>query len=221
MTLEGAYSFDTDGTDYSGNGRTLTLGANGVSVAGGHTSNAFGKTGATMPVFPSSLLAATQTDDRCVMFWGQGTGATWWVRWEKDAINSGTWGVLNISGSMAVQARRASDDSAITRPTGTAPSAGTWRHYCATYVRSTGICRMLVNGVQTGSQSFASGAGTQLTTNADRINMAEWSTTGPAIDDLRFFSNVPTDAEITTYMNTAVTGGASPYPKGALFMPYF
>jgi hypothetical protein len=205
MPLEGAYNFDADGRDYSGNGRDLTLGANAVSVAGGHTGNALGKTGATMPVFPAALLAATQTDDRCVMFWGQGTGATWWVRWEKDAINSGTWGVLNISGSMGVQARRASDDSAITRPTGTAPSAGTWRHYCATYTRSTGICRMLVNGVQTGSQSFASGAGTQLTINADRINIAEWSTTGPAMDDLRFFSHVPDDGEINRFMNTPVT----------------
>jgi hypothetical protein len=218
VSLEGAYNFDVDGTDFSGNGRTLTLGANAVSVAGGHTNNALGKTGATMPVFPGALLTATQTDDRCVMFWGQGALTTWWVRWEKDAINSGVWGVLNVSGSMAIQARRASDDSLLTRPTGTAPSAGTWRHYCATYVRSTGVCRMLVNGVQTGTQSFA--AGTQLTINADRINMAEWSNTGPAVDDLRFFSNVPTDTEITTYMNTAVTGGPSPYVTSA-FMSYF
>lgn len=202
--LEGAYSFDVDGRDYSGQERHLTFGANAVSVAGGHTGNALGKTGVTMPVFPAALLAATQTDDRCVMFWGQGALSTWWVRWEKDAINSGTWGILNISGSMATQARRASDDAALSpRPTGTAPSAGTWRHYCATYVRSTGVARMLVNGVQTGTQSFA--AGTQLTINADRINMAEWSTTGPAMDDLRFFSHVPDDGEVNRFMNTPVT----------------
>ena len=212
MALEGAYSFDNAGAvscvDYSGRGRDLVLtGTNGVQVAGGHTGPGLGKTGATMPVFPAALLAATQTDDRCVMFWGKGALATWWVRWEKDAINSGTWGVLNISGSMGVQARRASDDSAITRPTGTAPSA-TPHHYCATYNRTTGICRMLVDGVQTGSQSFASGAGTQLTINADRINIAEWSTTGAAIDDLRFFSHVPSDAEIAWYRDTPVTSSA-------------
>lgn len=218
MPLEGAYSFDIDGRDYSGNGRDLTLGSTAASVASGHTGNAFGKTGATMPVFPSSLLAATQTDDRCVMFWGQGALTTWWVRWEKDAINSGTWGVLNISGSMGVQARRASDDSALTRPTGTAPSNGTWRHYCATYTRSTGACRMLVNGVQTGLQSFA--VGTQLTINADRINIGEWSTTGPAIDDLRFFSHVPTDSEVNTYMATPVVAASGPAQNGA-FLPFF
>jgi len=205
MALEGAYSFDAAGAatavDYSGRGRDLTLGANGVQVAGGQTGPGFGKTGATMSVFSAALLAATQSDDRCVMFWGKGALSTWWVRWEKDAINSGTWGVLNVSGSMAAQARRASDDSLLTRPTGTAPSA-TPHHYCATYVRSTGVCRLLVDGVQTGTQSFA--AGTQLTTNADRINMGEWSTTGAAIDNLRFFSHVPSDAEIAWYRDTPV-----------------
>ncbi|MEU0797170.1 hypothetical protein ABZ342_44510 [Amycolatopsis sp. NPDC005961] len=210
MALEGAYSFDTDGTDYSGNGRTLILsGTNGVITAGGHTGSALGKNGATMPVFPGSLLTATQSDDRCVMFWATGNLTTWWVRWEKDAIGSGTWGVLNISGSMAIQARRASDDSLLTRPTGTQPGA-TPHHYAATYTRSTGVCRLLVDGVQTGTQSFT--AGTQLTTNADRINIAEWSTTGPAIDDLRFFSHVPTDPEISAYMNTPVTAPAPAIP---------
>jgi hypothetical protein len=217
MSLEGAYSFDVDGTDFSGNGRTLTFGANAVSVAGGHTGNALGKTGATMPVFPGSLLTATQTDDRCVMFWAKNNYVNWWVRWEKDAINSGTWGVVNINGTMGVQARRASDDSLLARPTGTSPSA-TYHHYCATYLRSTGACRMLLDGVQTGIQSFA--AGTQLTINADRINMAEWSNTGPTIDDLRFFSHVPTDTEIATYRDTAVSGGPSPYVTSA-FMAYF
>jgi hypothetical protein len=209
VALEGAYSFDAAGAaiavDYSGRGRDLTLGANGVQVAGGQVGPGFGKTGATMSVFPAALLAATQSDDRCVMFWGKGALSTWWVRWEKDAINSGTWGVLNVSGSMAVQARRASDDSLLTRPTGTAPSS-TARHYCATYVRSTGVCRLLVDGTQTGTQSFA--AGTQLTVNADRINMGEWSTTGAAIDNLRFFSHVPSDAEIAYFRDTPVNSSA-------------
>lgn len=203
MALEGAYSFNVDGTDYSGNGRHLTLGVDAVSVAGGNTGNALGKTGVTMPVFPASLLAATQTDDRCVMFWAQGALSTWWVRWEKDAINSGTWGLLNTAGSMAVQARRASDDVLLTRVTGTAPTAGTWRHYCATYTRSTGSCRLFINGNQANSATYA--AGTQLTVNADRINIAEWSTAGPAIDDLRFFSHAPVATEIVRSMNTPVT----------------
>lgn len=210
MSLEGAYSFDNAGasicTDYSGRGRELVLtSTNGVQVAGGQQDAALGKNGATMPVFPASLLAATQSDDRCVMFWAKGALSTWWIRWEKDAINSGVWGVLNVSGSMAIQARRASDDSLMTRPTGTAPSS-TARHYCATYVRSTGVARLLVDGTQTGTQSFT--AGTQLTINADRINIAEWSTTGPAIDNLRFFSHVPDDNEINYLRQVPVNSSA-------------
>lgn len=199
--LEGAYSIDTDGSDYSGYKRDLTFGPNAASVAGGNTGNALGKTGVTMPQFPAALLAASQSDDRCVMFWGKGALTTWWIRWQKTAINSGAWGVLN-TGSMAVQARRASDDTLLTRPTGTVPSA-TWRHYCATYLRSTGACRLLVDGVQTGIQSFA--AGTQLTVNADILDVAEWSTPGAAMDDLRFFSEVPTDAEVARLRLTPVT----------------
>lgn len=201
MPLEGAYSFDTDGSDYSGNGRHLTLGATAVSVAGGNTGNGFGKTGATMPQFPAALLAACQTDDRCIMFWGKGALTTWWIRFQDNDINSGSWGVLNVSGSMAVQARDAANNL-LTRPTGTAPSA-TWRHYCATYKRSTGVARLLVDGVQTGTQSFA--AGTQLSTAADWVDIGEWSTTGAAIDDLRFFSEVPADTEITRLRSTPVT----------------
>lgn len=201
MALEGAYSFDVDGTDYSGNGRHLTLGATAVSVAGGQNGNAFGKTGAAMPQFPAALLAACQSDDRCIMFWAKGALSTWWVRFQDNDINSGAWGVLNVSGSMAVQCRDGANNL-LTRPTGTAPSA-TARHYCATYRRSTGQARLLVDGVQTGTQSFA--AGTALSTAADWIDIGEWSTTGPAIDNLRFLSHVPEDSEIVRLANTAVT----------------
>jgi hypothetical protein len=72
MALEAAYAFDGTGTtvtDLSGNGRDLNLtGTNGVQVSGGQTGNALGKTGTTMPVLPSAVLAACQTDDRTIMF---------------------------------------------------------------------------------------------------------------------------------------------------------
>ena len=201
MALEGSYSFDVDGRDYSGNGRDLVLGSTAASVSGGNTGNGFGKTGATMPQFPIALLNACQTDDRCIMFWGKGALTTWWIRFQDNDINSGSWGVLNISGSMAVQVRDTANNL-MTRPTGTAPSA-TWRHYCATYTRSTGQARLLVDGVQTGTQSFA--AGTQLSVGADWLDIGEWSTTGAAIDDLRFFSHVPDDGEIGRLRLTPVT----------------
>lgn len=215
-----AYAFDNVGgatvPDLSGGGWDLALaGSAGAVVAGGHTGGAFGKTGAAMAVFPSGLLAATETPDRALMFWAQGNLTTWWVRWEKDSINSGTWGALLVSGSMAVQARAAGTESLATRPTATPPGAA-WHHYCARYQQSTGLVDILRDGVQASQQSIPGGAGTLLSSGADRINMGEWSTTGPAIDDLRFLSSWPTDPEVNTLMNTPVSAG-SPAAQAAFF----
>lgn len=200
------YAFDTDFADPSG-ANTLTSTSAAAIVAGGQTGSALGKTGATMPVLPAGVLSACQSDDRTIMFDAKGALTTWWVRFEKDAIGSGVWGVLLISGSMAVQARRASDDSLATRPTATAPDSSGWHTYCATYVRSTGVISIYRDGVLASTSSFA--AGTQLTVNADRINIAEWPTTGAAMDNLRLYAVALTPAEVAAVAGTPVTGGAS------------
>jgi hypothetical protein len=84
MALEAAYAFDGSGNtaaDFSGHSRDINLaGSNGVQVAGGQTGNALGKNGVTMPQLPSAVLAASQTDDRTIMFDAQGNFTTWWVR---------------------------------------------------------------------------------------------------------------------------------------------
>lgn len=219
VTVVAAYAFDNIGgsivPDLSGNGWDLTLsGTGGQVVSGGHTNGAFAKlsTG-SMPVFPAGLVAATETDDRALMFWAEGDPAnrtTWWVRWQFDSIGSGGWGILNLGdGVMKGQVRRNSDQSLATRPAATDVSASAWHHYCLRYQRSTGLIDLLRDGVLTtpgppnGQSSFA--ANTQLIVGASRIDMAEWSSTTPAIDDLRMLSSWPTDAEVTTLMNTPVS----------------
>jgi hypothetical protein len=211
VALEAAYAFDDVGAttvvDLSGNGRDVDLtGTAGAQVAGGQTGGALGKTGATMPVLPASVLAASQTDDRTLMFDALSVRTVWWIRWEKDAISSGTWGVLSIDGTaMLVQARRASDDALATRASALPSEVATWHNYCTTYVRSTGVISFYRDGVLVDTESFA--AGTQLTTNANRINLAEWSTTGPTIDNLRIYSHALNDAEVASTAGTPVTGG--------------
>lgn len=214
MALEAAYAFDNVGgttvADLSGNGRDITLtGTNGAQVTGGQTGGALGKTGATMPVLPGSVLTACQSDDRTIMFDGKQNLTTWWVRFEKDAIGSGTWGILNISGAMTFFARRASDDGQMgSRPTATSPSASVWHNYCVTYVRSTGIATYYYDGASVGTASFT--AGTQLVINADRINIAEWTGTGAAMDNLRFYSHALNSTEVAATAGTAVTSGTAP-----------
>lgn len=216
VNVLGAWAFDNIGgtvvPDLSGNGWDLDLtGSNGAVVAGGHTGGAFGKTGATMPVFPAGLVAASETDDRAVMFWAQGNLTTWWVRWQKDAINSGTWGILLVSGNMAGQVRSAGTEGLATRPTAPPPGAA-WHHYCLRYQRSTGVIDFLRDGALTlpaGQSTADGGPGTQLSTGASRIDMAEWSTAGPAVDDLRMLTSWPTDAEVVDLMNTPVAAGGT------------
>lgn len=208
MALEAAYNFNDVGvatvTDYSGNARHIDLTAtNGAQVVGGTPGGALGKTGATMPVLPASVLAASQTDDRTLMFDALSVRTVWWVRWEKDAISSGTWGILSIDGTtMLGQVRRASDDALATRPSAAPPEVATWHNYCLTYVRSTGVISLYRDGALVDTESFA--AGTQLTTNADRINLAEWSTTGPTIDNLRIYSHALSDVEVAATAGTPV-----------------
>lgn len=208
MALEAAYAFNDVGsttvTDFSGNARDIDLtGSNGAQVTGGNPGGALGKTGATMPVLPASVLAASQTDDRTLMFDALSVRTVWWVRWEKDAIGSGTWGILSIDGTaMLGQVRRASDDALATRPSAAPPEALVYHNYCLTYVRSTGVIALYRDGTLVDTESFA--AGTQLTINADRINLAEWSTTGPTIDNLRIYSHALDAAAVAATAGTPV-----------------
>jgi hypothetical protein len=211
VALEAAYAFDGSGTtvlDLSGNGRDMDLtGTNGVQVAGGQTGNALGKNGATMPTLPASVLSACQTDDRTIMFDAKQNLTTWWVRFDDPVFSSGMWGVLNL-GNMAVQARdNTGSHNLATRPTTTAPDATNWHNYCATYVRGTGVISLYLDGALASTSSFA--AGTQLSTSATVIDLAEWSTTGAALDNLRIYSHALTAGEVATVAGTPVTSAAN------------
>lgn len=206
MALEAAYSFDTDYSDASGNSRTITTTGNSAIVTGGQTSNALGKTGATMPVLPAAVLTACQSDDRTIMFDAKQNLTTWWVRFEKDAINSGVWGILNISGSMTFFARNAADTQMASRPTAASPSASAWHNYCVTYVKSTGVATFYYDGASVGTASFT--AGTALGTAADRINICESATANAAMDNLRLYSHALTGVEVAATAGTPVTTGS-------------
>lgn len=212
MALEGAWAFNDIGSstvlDLSGNGRHIDLtGSNGAQVSGGQTSGALGKTGATMPQLPSSVLAACQTDDRTIMFDAGDTFSTWWLRFNDTVFGSGMWGILNI-GNMAVQARdNTGSHNLATRPTAALPVPAEWHNYCATYVRSTGVISIYRDGTLANTSSFA--AGTQLSTSAAFIDLAEWTNTGPAMDNLRLFSHALTAPEVAALAGTPVVASAS------------
>lgn len=216
MALEFAAAFDGSGTtvlDLSGNGRNLDLtGSAGAQVAGGNPGNALGKTGAAMPVLSASVLAATETDDRTIMLDVLGTGRSVWViRWEDDGLGSGIWGVLALDGvTMQSRARRQSDTAAAGALTFGTSQAGTWHNICLTYVRATGVLAAYWDGAVVSSGVPAGWvAGQQLMLGAERINLAEWSSTGPSIDNLRIYSHALTPAEVAATAGTPVSGAVN------------
>lgn len=213
MAWIGLYHFDDTGSatvvDVSGNGRDIDLtGTAGAQVTGGQTGSALGKTGATMPELPSALRTAAETDDRGLMFDVLGTGrSVWWVRWNSSSLGSGIWGVLSLDGSTLIsRARRQSDSAAAGALTIGTLSATVWHNVCVTYKRSTGVLSVYWDGalVTAGVPSGWS-AGTQLMVGASDANLAEWSSTGPAIDNLRVADHCPDVAEVASLAGTAVT----------------
>ena len=223
MVLVAAYSFDTDYSDASGNGNTITSTGNSAVVSGGQTSNALGKTGATMPVLPAGVLSACQSDDRTIMLDAKGDLFTWWIRFNDSTFGSGMWGILNLNdgGGMKVQARdNSGSHNLATRPAATSPGAA-WHNYCTTYVRSTGVITLYKDGVSASTSSFS--AGTQLSTSANSLDIAEWSNTGAAIDNLRFYSHALNSTEVAAIAGTPVTSGtpAVPHPLISQYGSFF
>jgi hypothetical protein len=203
VALLAAYSFDEGGAtvvDYSGNGRDFPLGALGVRTVSGHTNG-----GLTRDTDVGTVLVAQpafgQTTNRTVMCWIRGTGTTWLVRWEADALGSGSWGLLHIGGNIAVQARTTTG-TLLTRPTFPHPGDGQWHHYAATYDGA--AVQLYVDGVLRSSTAHVGG----LYATADRINIMEPTDTGTTMDDFRIHDEALDATAITTLMNTPVTASA-------------
>lgn len=212
MALEGAYAFSDTGastiTDLSGNGRDIDLtGRPGTQVdsSGALDGGAFAKTGSGTISLPAALRTAMETDDRTIMCDVLGARQVWIVRFESTALDTGVFGLLSLDGTNAIGRART---QANVGPSGTPALGviGTPRHHLALrYVRSTGVVTPFYDGVPGTNVTFA--AGTQLYVGADNLDIAEWGSTGPALDNLRFFSHALTNAEVLELATTPVTGG--------------
>lgn len=212
MALEGAYAFDDIGSstvvDLSGNGRDIDLTAtNGQQVDGSAVldDGALAKTGTGTISLPAALLAAVETDDRTIMCDVVGSRSVWIIRFESAALDTGVFGVLSLDASnVIVRARDQSNNG----PSPGSPTIGALdasRHnFTQTYVRSTGVLTYYYDGAPVGTATFP--PGTALYVGADDLNIAEWGSTGPAMDNLRFFSHALNDGEVAALAGTPVTG---------------
>lgn len=214
MALLAAYSFDEvsgDALDASGNGHDFSLGANGIRAAG-HTNTAATKSGAGLIPLPAGLLAAVNAStNRTIMAWLKGTGAAWYVRCQHNDIDSGGWGIVTLDGgsTIGIRVRNAGGEnhSAIAIPAGGAD----WYHIAGTYDGTN--LRTYINGTLVDTRAFTA----PLRSDADILDMMEWTDNATLVDDLRFYDEALDQATIAALMDTPVTEGPPEITGDAAF----
>lgn len=222
MAWIGLWHFDDVGSstvvDVSGNGHDITLPGTAaqISSSGVLDDGALSKTGLGTIPLPAGLLAASETDDRTIMLDGAAQRSVWWVRWESASLGTGVWGMLSLSETaMVARARSQANGS----PSPAAPTIGTIttgvRHnYAITYQRSTGILSYYYDGALAGTANHT--PGTELFVGADEVNIAEWSLTGAAIDNLRIANHCADAVEIAALAGQPVTAEEPPHAEGTV-----
>lgn len=201
MTLLSAYNADeavSDATvvDRTGNGNDFTLTGSGITRVAGHTGNGLSNTNTQTAnsAFPPNV---GQTANRTVMVWLKGPNTTsgWSVQWYISAIDSGAWGILNLSGSIHIQAR---SSTTLARASVARPSdiSTTWHHVAGTYDGSN--VRLYLDGVLQATTALAGPLRT------DGVLQLFGYTENDIIDDVRIYDEVLDAATIAAASATPV-----------------
>jgi len=207
-----AYNFDAGSgataPDLSGNGLTCTVGG----YTTGHTSfgavgdashSAFGYTGSTFtPTVGWTVMAwvkpITRNAGDTVFFLASDAPAnTWWFEVDWDGGNHLMLDVLSPGHGQQTAAASATT------------ATGAYVHVAATWNASTGVCTLYVGAVAVATLTVSSAFGAP-----GIFEGGGWSFYGnfgtAALDDFRIDDSVLTQAQISTAMNTPVTGGGTP-----------
>lgn len=198
MTLLAAYNADeavSDATvvDRSGNGQNFTLTGSGVTRVAGHTGYGLSNTGAAVALPPN----VGQTTNRSVMVWlkGPNSAAGWAVQWYVAAIDSGAWGILNLSGNIHLQGRNGTTTgrASFARPS---DIATVFHHIAGTYDGSN--LRLYIDGTLQATTALASPLRT------DGVLQLYGYTESDIIDDIRIYDEVLDAATIAAASATPV-----------------
>lgn len=182
--------------DHSGNGRIWTPGAgNGnsarTSSGGGHTDKGMTQSIADIAVGPS--LTGLMTAKRTVMAWVKQTTTItgWLMEFHVTSIDSGSWGILFLSGQVHIQAR---NSSGFVRASGATPSANVWHHIAGTY-DGTNV-RLYIDGVLTATTALTA----PLRADANTFRVMDQASSITVFDDARAFDTALSEAEIQSWM---------------------
>ena len=177
---------DTQGNNFS-IAATNVIRTTGKSV-GGLTSN--GSTAATLPDIG-------RTSNRTIMCWlnNFNTAAEGWiVLFNTPSLDSGAWGILNLSGLINIQCR---NNSALARAQFAKPADNDWHHIAGTF--SNNLISLYIDGIVVDTEALTG----PIRTDTDPPKLFGGTTTA-VIDDLRFFDTALTQSEIEDFMNTPV-----------------
>jgi hypothetical protein len=201
------YGFDEPSgdtcVDYSGNGHDFSITGFDLARTTGHTYTGLHRTSGGTPAVVAEP-AFGQTSDRTVMLWMKDPDniTQWVIRWDIDSLGSGGWGILLFGSTIVCQARNA---GGLQRVAVTRPTDAQWHHYAATYKASTNTLAIYLDG---SLQDSSTALTAPLRTDADRIDIAEFTSTTTTLDDVRIFDEALDSTGVNFYMNKPV--GFSP-----------
>lgn len=203
MTLLAAYSFDTDGSDATGNGHGFTLGA-GLTLQTGHTNTGLRHESTAADSAGPAIFG--QTAQRTLMCWVKRTSNSvdgWIVEMKDGGGNTGVWGFLFTSGN--VQARTKNPSSTVFTVQTTQPTVNVWYHIAMTFDGTK--LHLYINGTEVGTGTTVTGGA--LITSATIFPFMDTVGTETVIDDVRIYDTALSGAQITTDMNTPVSAGST------------
>lgn len=202
MNRLAAWNFDEasgDVLDVSGNEHNFPLVAPNIRTNSGHTDKGLTQSGSDSFSVPGSILDALKTPSRTICAWIQETEPiTGWVgQLYVSSIDSGSWGILFLSGQWHIQAR---NSSGFVRASVARPTDSLFHHIAGTY-DGTNV-KLYLDGVLVATQSLSG----PLRTDADDLRVLQNSTSSIVVDDLQYFDVDLSPAEVLEAMEPVISG---------------
>ena len=203
MGLLAAYNFDEASgnvLDLSGNSRDFGLGVSATRTTGKNNSGAT-TTASGTPAVISSTSPFGQTADRSFSCWVKSDATpntAWIIEWYNTADDTGTWGLLCLSGSMGARVRNA---SAAFFASVAGSSDAAWHHWAGTFNGTSKVVSTYRDGVSVATATLTGTA----RTDANALRILDFvDETGWVLDDLRIYDHVLTLTEVQSDRDNAV-----------------
>lgn len=203
--------------DNSGHGGDFTLTSPTVRTSSGHTNGGLTQaSGSDIQVAPTSVLTPLKTPNRTIAAWIKETSPiTGWVgEFYISSIDSGSWGILFLSGQWHIQARNA---GGLVRCSVARPTDSLFHHIAGTYDGFN--VRMYLDGALVATQPLTG----PLRTDADVLRVLDNTSSSVVVDDLQYFDVAASLSEVNAIMTNPVVPIRSGKPKvwnGSAWVPH-